>query len=47
VGKVTRGGENTGVNKRKELFAVIVNTFAQELRDAYLTTVLEQVSVEA
>jgi hypothetical protein len=46
VGKVTRGeGANTGVNKEKELFAVMVNLFPQELRDTYLSTVLEQVSV--
>jgi hypothetical protein len=46
VGKVTRGEvENTGVNKEKELFAVMVNLYPQDLRDAYLSTVLEQVSV--
>jgi hypothetical protein len=34
VGKITRGeGENTGVNKEKELFAVMVNLFPQELWD--------------
>jgi hypothetical protein len=47
VGKVTRGeGENTGVNKRKEPFIVMVNLFPQELRDTYLSTVLEQVTVQ-
>jgi hypothetical protein len=34
VGKVTRGeGENTGINKQKEVFAFMVNLFPQELRD--------------
>jgi hypothetical protein len=46
VGKVTRGEENTGVNSEKEIFAVMVNLFPQELRDTYLSTVLEQVSVQ-
>ena len=46
VGKVTRGEvENTGVNKENGLFAVMVNLYPQDLRDAYLSTVLEQVSV--
>jgi hypothetical protein len=39
-------GENTGVNKEKELFAVMVNLSPQELRDTYLSTVLEQISVQ-
>jgi hypothetical protein len=44
VGKVTRGeGEITDVNKEKEL---MVNLFPQELRDTYLITVLEQVSMQ-
>jgi hypothetical protein len=47
VGKVTKvEGENSGVNKKKELFDVMVNHFPQELRDIYLSTVLEQVSVQ-
>jgi hypothetical protein len=47
VGKVTRGeGENTGFNEEKELFALMVKLFPQELRDTYLSTVLEQVSVQ-
>jgi hypothetical protein len=42
VERVTRrGGENTGINKEKELFAVMVKLFPQELSDAYLSTVLE------
>jgi hypothetical protein len=45
VGKVTRGeGESTGSDKEKELLPVMVNLLAQELRDTYLSTVLEQVS---
>jgi hypothetical protein len=32
AGKVTRGGEDTGVNKEKEFFAVMVNLFPQEIR---------------
>jgi hypothetical protein len=48
VGKVTRGeGENIGVNRMEELFAVMVNLFPQDLRGIYLSTVLEQVSVQA
>jgi hypothetical protein len=47
VGKFTRGeGENTGIYKEKELLAVVVNHFLQELRNTYLSTVLEQVSVQ-
>jgi hypothetical protein len=47
VGKVTRGEEkNTGVNKEKKLFAVMFNLFPQLQRDTYLSTVLEQVSVQ-
>jgi hypothetical protein len=47
VGKVTREeGKNTGFNKDKELFAVIVNIFTQELRASYLSTVLEQVNMQ-
>jgi hypothetical protein len=43
VGKVMRvEGKNTGINKEKQLFAVMVNLFPQELRDAYLSTVLEK-----
>ena len=35
VGKVTGGeGENTGINNAKELFAVMVNLFPQELKDS-------------
>jgi hypothetical protein len=45
VGNVTRGGEKAGINKEKEHFAVMVNLFPQELRDIYVSTVLEQVSV--
>ena len=39
---------NTGYNKlwSRELFVVMVNLFPQQLRDAYLSTVLEQVSVQ-
>jgi hypothetical protein len=48
VGKVTSGqGENIGVNRVKELFAVMMNIFPQDLRDTYFSTVLEQVSVQA
>jgi hypothetical protein len=47
LGNVTRvEGEVTGNNKENELFAVMLNLFLQELRDTYLTTVLEQVSVQ-
>jgi hypothetical protein len=47
VGRVTRGeGEKTGINKEKELFAAMVNLFPQVLRDAYFTTVLEQLRVQ-
>ena len=47
VRNITRGDrENSGFEKDKELFAVAMNLFAQELRDTYLSTVLEQVSVQ-
>jgi hypothetical protein len=39
-------GENTGVNKEKELIAVILNLFPQELKDTYFSNVLEQVSMQ-
>jgi hypothetical protein len=42
VGNVTTGGENTGFNREKGLSAIMVNPFPQELRDTYLTTVLER-----
>jgi len=39
VGRVTKQEwENTGFNKKKELFAVMVKLFTQELRYTYLTT---------
>jgi hypothetical protein len=38
VGKVISGGENTGVEKERELFAAMANLFPQELRDTYLST---------
>jgi hypothetical protein len=47
VGEVTRGeGGNTGFNREKLPSAVMVNLFSQELRDTYLSTVLEQVSMQ-
>ena len=47
VGKVTRGEEeNIGVKKEIEQLAVMVNFFPKELRDTYLSTVLEQGSVQ-
>jgi hypothetical protein len=39
-------GENTGVKRVKELFAVMMNLFPQELRDTYFSTVLEQASMQ-
>jgi hypothetical protein len=47
VGKVNRReGENTGSNKGKELFAVMVNLLSQELRGTNVSTVMEQVNVQ-
>jgi hypothetical protein len=47
VGKVTRGEEeNIGVKKEIEQLAVMVNFFPKELRDTYLSTMLEQGSVQ-
>jgi hypothetical protein len=47
VGKFTSGeGENIGINKEKELFAVMLKLSPEKLRDTYLSTVLEQISVQ-
>lgn len=41
-----RDGERTGVNKEKELFAVMADLFSRELKDTYLSTALEQVRLQ-
>jgi hypothetical protein len=46
VKKFRRDGDNIGITKEKELFAVIVNLFPKEPRDIYRTIILEEVNVQ-
>jgi hypothetical protein len=45
LGSHQRRRRGTGVDKEKELSAVMVSLLPQELKDMYLTTVLEHVRV--